>query len=765
MDDKRINLFSVGLIVAATAFLTLFLELLISRFFMFYFGQAGCLFAIPFALIGMALGGFAQRTKWGPRFGPGFCLRRFAEFSAAALILLFALCNDLLPPADDLGLLLYKTLIFGILFLIPFFIGGFLLTKIFDEYRQSIGRLYFADLASGAVACFCVPLLFHYFDAQPIILVFLGISFLAAAAAEKRRALLPLGMLAAIIVLTVTGILFKETPNLNRLKAINPNQKTPVVEIKKRWNEHSRVSLYAFIDPEKKTPRGYRIAQDDAVSNVYLTGYRQKSRLGPEAWRNYPESVPWVLGMDVEKVLVLFAGCGKDMIAFDAVSRGAADITGLELNPAVKDFCIETPELKSLRLKDFYKKKNVHLVIAEGRNYLEQNSDAKYDVIFIAASGAAISNLKQASSRKYLETTEAYRLYRAHLHPDGLIVFGHQQGLYRLDTLKRIQAEISDRPFSQSIIVGNGFIAYKPDGFTEAELRRSSEDHRKNPRQYQYIPRSPRNSRRITRLIEGRLQDPKVMTDDRPFAYPIQWASLAPASWTGGKSVQSEWMTLEHRSRVIPVMFLLLLILVAFGINRWIGKRDQRLKKTQIAYFVVTGFAYMCIEMGLIGKYDLFLGNPLYSMALITAAFLLWNGLGSLCVGWVRKRFSLEVLAGAALVMTLLSVLTTETVVPQLIGLGLAAKIPLVMVLIFPVGFLLGMFFPYGVSMNEDQPTFNVPSAYAFSVLSSVLGGAYALAVMMNVGYRNLLLHSAACYALLGTVVVLYRVYSRTKAS
>jgi MFS family permease len=192
-----------------------------------------------------------------------------------------------------------------------------------------------------------------------------------------------------------------------------------------------------------------------------------------------------------------------------------------------------------------------------------------------------------------------------------------------------------------------------------------------------------------------------------------------------------------------------LFIGIAFAIHRRLGKNETRLKKSQIAYFVVTGFSYMCMEIGLIGKYDLFLGNPLYSMALITAVFLLANGLGSLWVDRLSKRFPLEFMAGAALATTLFTIVTAETIIPHFIGLGLAAKIPLVLVLILPVGVALGMFFPYAVGMKKDEPTFNVSSAYGFSVLSSVLGGAYALAVMMNIGYRNLLLHSAVGYVLL----------------
>jgi hypothetical protein len=71
------------------------------------------------------------------------------------------------------------------------------------------------------------------------------------------------------------------------------------------------------------------------------------------------------------------------------------------------------------------------------------------------------------------------------------------------------------------------------------------------------------------------------------------------------------------------------------------------------------------------------------------------------------------------------------------------------------------MFFPYYIALHKDDPTFNVSTAYGFSVLSSVLGGAYSLAVMVNIGYRVLLLHAVACYALIAIGVMISRLWSK----
>ena len=43
------------------------------------------------------------------------------------------------------------------------------------------------------------------------------------------------------------------------------------------------------------------------------------------------------MGHQPKRILVLFAGVGRDMVELDCLAQGRADITGVELNPAVAD--------------------------------------------------------------------------------------------------------------------------------------------------------------------------------------------------------------------------------------------------------------------------------------------------------------------------------------------------------------------------------------------------------------------------------------------
>jgi hypothetical protein len=81
----------------------------------------------------------------------------------------------------------------------------------------------------------------------------------------------------------------------------------------------------------------------------------------------------------------------------------------------------------------------------------------------------------------------------------------------------------------------------------------------------------------------------------------------------------------------------------------------------------------MCVEIGLIAKTELFLGSPLFAVAVILALFLAGSGLGA----YLQDR--LRVFRGPA-----------TLVLPPL-------KLLCVSLGVVPAGTFLGMFYPFGV--------------------------------------------------------------------
>ena len=162
-------------------------------------------------------------------------------------------------------------------------------------------------------------------------------------------------------------------------------------------------------------------------------------------------SIPFLFKRRTDDILVMFAGCGKQMVQFNDYSAGDASITGVEINPLVKQFAVDVPELKGFRMEKFYSLPNINLVIEEGRYFLDNNQE-KYNVIYVG-SDAATSMFKTGHSRKYLDTFEAMKAYMNHLEEGGLIIFQAQPSIHKIEAAKKIFAEDGRKDFHECVIV------------------------------------------------------------------------------------------------------------------------------------------------------------------------------------------------------------------------------------------------------------------------------------------------------------------------
>ena len=165
----------------------------------------------------------------------------------------------------------------------------------------------------------------------------------------------------------------------------------------------------------------------------------------------------------------------------------------------------------------------------------------------------------------------------------------------------------------------------------------------------------------------------------------------------------------------------------------------------------------MLVEVIFIAKLELFLQDPLVSMASVISIFLLTSGVGS----YLYKRVALRVgMVGFPLLVAgvvCFSVAVFNTVIPALMEAPMAARLAIAFAVVAPSGVLLGMFYPYAVSrlVAHDRER-AVPITYGVSTLASVLGATYAMTFMIIWGFDRLLFQAAALYLLLALLVVLY---------
>jgi hypothetical protein len=170
-----------------------------------------------------------------------------------------------------------------------------------------------------------------------------------------------------------------------------------------------------------------------------------------------------------------------------------------------------------------------------------------------------------------------------------------------------------------------------------------------------------------------------------------------------------------------------------------------------VLYFALIGFAYLFVEIPLIQKYILFLGQPSYAMSAVLFTLLLFSGLGSA----QEKRFPLKLaLALLSLLLFVIPMLASK-LFELTLGLPFWARMLLTVALLAPVGFLMGVPFPAGIRRLESSG-FSASIAWMWAVngSASVISAVLAALLALTFGFSWVLALGALCYlgALLASV-------------
>jgi hypothetical protein len=411
--------------------------------------------------------------------------------------------------------------------------------------------------------------------------------------------------------------------------------------------------------------------------------------------------------------------------------------------------------LAAMNLPAFHARPNIHLTVREGRDFLNHDG-TRYDLVFVATNGAT-STERTGHTRKYLDTTEAMASLLDHLAPgpESMIVFVNQPVLHKAESLRRLFPERGLGDFAKAVYAfgapasrGQDSMVVKPGGLDEEEVAAIQRKVAAWPhaRTVLYAP-SVDGLPAFVDAVLGRTAA-RLVTDDRPFVHEVNWREfeLRPAP--------ARFVDQLYASSWIKIVTLLLFGVIAAAVMALVGLRRDRERRVPwpwVAYFFVSGVSYMCVEIGLIAKTELFLGSPLYAVAVMLALFLASNGLGAHLQARVRAFGRPSLLALASVAAIAWGIGATRLCGGHLLSLPLVAKILCVALAFAPAGILLGMFYPLGVARVVDGGRrAAVPATYALATLSSVWGSAWAMTAITNLGFSAVILMGAAGYLLTG---------------
>ena len=169
-----------------------------------------------------------------------------------------------------------------------------------------------------------------------------------------------------------------------------------------------------------------------------------------------------------------------------------------------------------------------------------------------------------------------------------------------------------------------------------------------------------------------------------------------------------------------------------------LGARLPRQKGVRgfLPYFLFIGAGYIMIEVGLIQKFVLFLANPTRALSVVIFSMLVSSGLGSFSsrrlLGKDEGRL-IKALGSVALLAAVLS-LVLSSLLSALVWLPIGLKMAMTVLLIAPVGFVMGMPFPTGLARLEEWHAPSVRWAWSLNAASSVLGSVGALVCSIYLG-------------------------------
>ena len=481
------------------------------------------------------------------------------------------------------------------------------------------------------------------------------------------------------------------------------------------------------------------------------------------------------------RVLVLGAGAGSDVL--QALYHGSAAIDAVELDHNVTD-------LVSQRFNDYagnlYTRPDVHVYAAEARGFVNASRE-RYDLIQVAlldSFGTASAGL-YGLSENYLYTVEALQAYLSRLTPGGMLAVTRWLTLPPRDVLKLFATTVSalersgvSNPAARLVMI-RGWktvtLLVKNSDFTAREIAAIKEFSRTRSFDLAYYPgmraieanrynllAQPYFFEGAVALLDPQRQDfidqykfyIEPATDDRPHFFRFfKWnsaAELFALREQGGMPLLDWSYPLLVATLLQAFAASVVLILAPLALSRcW-----RTLPSGSVApYFLAIGFAFMFMEIAFIQKFMLFLAHPLYAVAVVLYAFLVFAALGSWFAGrWqAANKVTLAVMAMAALVLLYLAIL--PDLFQALIHLRDAAKIFVSVALIAPLAMCMGVPFPTAMMRLAGTSEEAIPWAWAINGFASVVGAVLATLLAIHLGFAMvillaILIYSVACAAL-----------------
>ncbi len=539
-----------------------------------------------------------------------------------------------------------------------------------------------------------------------------------------------------------------------------------------RWNAFARTDVVA--DPDAGPDSWLIYTNGNVPTNMLHWGGKEWQL--PALTEQFPISEWTYANANLGGADVFSIGPGGGLDALLALRYGARHFEGAEINPSIVGLMNE-PHYVAWN-GGIYQNPKVHVRTAEGRDALRE-SKGKYRLVFSALTKTATAGQGAALLESFIYTREAFNDYQNALDDGGsLAIVGDALPLLgrltatAVDHFKRMGQ--SERDAGQHIAVVfdpqrrgpyGWVLMVKKTPFTPAQttqMAASASAHKLFPL---WIPGRAQSDEgypfgstlsgalSLDAFVKAGLQttpeqplalDLSPCPDDRPFVLDL------------GTSPVSLFEASPSLSGMLGASLLATLGLAAF--LTFSGKRDERdamQNARSTGLFLLLGIGFMLVEVPLIQKLVLPLGYPTLSLTVILFSVLLGGGAGALFSqrfeGDRLRRHALMCAVGVA-IWTLVFAVSSDAASRALLGLPITLRCIAAVLLLLPLGFLLGTPFPSGMRLFGRGER-GVVLAWALNGTASVLGSIGAAVLAKMFGFSVVLSLGALLYV--GVAVLL----------
>src|SRR5262249_15850563 len=200
---------------------------------------------------------------------------------------------------------------------------------------------------------------------------------------------------------------------------------------------------------------------------------------------------------------------------------------------------------------------------------------------------------------------------------------------------------------------------------------------------------------------------------------------------------------------ITSVLVILFIIAPLVLIRGGEFKTRTRSKLSFLFYFGCLGAGFIVVEVAMIQKFILFLGHPVYSLAVVLFSVLAFSALGSSLTGRIAqsnlRRAAVKLLA-VLIAVVALYVFGLPPIFYGLVGLPHTARIVIAVVLMAPLATLMGMPMPIGIRLLAEHAPEIIPWAWGINGATSVMGSVGALVIAILTGFNQALLAGALLY-------------------